>query len=39
VTKIEAENKSLKLGRESNKRIKELEDETEILKHQLSNNF
>ena len=35
VTKIEAENKSLRLGNNQGKRIKELEDEIEALKVQL----
>lgn len=33
VTKIEVDNKSLRLGKDSNKRLKELEEEVELLKH------
>lgn len=39
VSKIEVENKSLRLGKDSNKKIKELEDEIELLKHQLSTSY
>ena len=35
LAKVEAENRTLKLGKESNKRMKELEEEVEYLKHQL----
>lgn len=38
VAKLEAENASLRLGRDANKRVKELEEEVEALKVQLANN-
>jgi len=38
VAKIEAENKALRLGKDQNKRVRELEEEVESLKSQ-SNNF
>lgn len=34
IAKIESENKSLRLGKDSDKRIKELEDELETIKSQ-----
>ncbi len=39
VAKLEADNKGLRLGKESNKRMKELEEEVELLKYQLSLNI
>ena len=39
MTKIEVENKGLRVGKDSNKRVKELEEEIEMLKHQLSTTY
>ncbi|CDW77663.1 UNKNOWN [Stylonychia lemnae] len=39
VTKLEVENKSLILGRDSNKKVKELQEEIDMLKHQLSSSY
>lgn len=39
VNTLETDNKKLRLGKDSNKRMKELEDEIEVLKSQLSSNL
>ena len=39
VAKLEAENKGLRIGKDSNKKVRELEDQIEVLKSQVSNNF
>lgn len=39
VAKLETDNRGLRLGKDSNKRLKELEEEVELLKYQLSLNI